>query len=88
MVREWEFLAPVTVSLLTSRRRTRPAGLAGGEPGRAGRNLLRRNGEPAWTELPPTTGFAAEPGDRLQLETPGGGGWGAPQTGSARPSAG
>ena len=78
MVRELEFLAPVTVSLLTSRRRTRPPGLAGGEPGRAGRNLLRRTGEPAWTELPPTTGFVAGPGDRLRLETPGGGGWGLP----------
>lgn len=76
MVRELEFLAPVTVSLLTSHRRTRPAGLAGGKPGAAGRNLLRRNGQPTWTELPPTTGFAAEPGDRLRLETPGGGGWG------------
>jgi len=78
MVRELEFLAPVTVSLLTSRRQTRPPGLAGGEPGAAGRNLWQRAGAATWAELPATAGFIAQAGDRLRLETPGGGGWGFP----------
>ncbi len=40
--RTWEFLAPATVSLLTERRRRRPWGLAGGDDGATGRNLLYR----------------------------------------------
>lgn len=74
--RTWEFLAPATVSLLTERRRRSPWGLAGGEPGATGRNLLRRaSGEEV--ELPSKGQVKVEPGDRLTLETPGGGGWGA-----------
>jgi len=70
LVREYEFLAPATVTLLTERRRHAPWGLAGGAPGLPGRNCL--NGG----VLPPKTVFEARPGDRLVLETPGGGGWG------------
>ena len=69
LVREYEFLAPAEVTLLTDRRRHAPWGL-GGKPGAAGRNAL--NGR----ELPGKTSFVATPGDRLKIETPGGGGWG------------
>ncbi len=73
--RTWEFLAPATVSLLTERRRRRPWGLAGGDDGATGRNLLRRStGEEL--ELPSKGQVKVQPGDRLTLETPGGGGWG------------
>jgi N-methylhydantoinase B len=74
--RTWEFLAPATVSLLTERRRRHPWGLAGGDDGATGRNLLRRStGEEL--ELPSKGEVKVQPGDRLTLETPGGGGWGA-----------
>ena len=70
--RELEFLAPVEVSLLSERRSRAPFGLCGGGPGAPGRNLL--NGR----ELPARTTFQAVPGDRLRIETPGGGGYGKP----------
>ncbi len=74
--RTWEFLAPATVSLLTERRRRGPWGLAGGGAGATGRNLLLRasGGE---EELPSKGEVKVQPGDRLTLETPGGGGWGS-----------
>ena len=76
MVRELEFLAPLSVSLLTNRRLTAPYGAAGGKPGQPGRNLLRRSGETVFTDLPPAGTIEVHPGDILRLETPGGGGWG------------
>lgn len=71
LVREFEFTAPASVTLLTERRLVAPAGSNGGEPGARGRNLL--NGE----LLQPKAEFAVAAGDRLRLETPGGGGFGA-----------
>ncbi len=70
LVREFEFLAPAEVTLLTERRRHGPWGLAGGRAGAPGRNLLNGRALPAKTE------FTAVPGDRLIVETPGGGGYG------------
>jgi 5-oxoprolinase (ATP-hydrolysing) len=77
IVRELEFLEPVRISLLTQRRTLRPYGVAGGEAGRAGRNLfIPEGGNPE--ELDSICGRDASPGDVLVIETPGGGGWGAP----------
>jgi N-methylhydantoinase B len=70
LVRAIRVLEPATLSLLTDRRRHAPQGLAGGKPGRLGRNLL--NGE----ELPPKTSHELAAGAVLTVETPGGGGWG------------
>jgi 5-oxoprolinase (ATP-hydrolysing) len=70
--RSFEFLRASHVSVLSERRRTRPFGLEGGQPGAPGHNLL--NG----VELPGATSFDVIPGDRLTLLTPGGGGFGAP----------
>jgi N-methylhydantoinase B len=70
VVRELEALAPLRYSLLTERRRHAPPGADGGEPGAPGRNLL--DGE----ELPPKVSGWLEPGQRLRVETPGGGGFG------------
>jgi len=72
VVREVQALAPMTASLITERRRHAPAGADGGGDGATGRNLL--NGE----ELPPKWTGELQAGDRLRLETPGGGGHGAP----------
>jgi N-methylhydantoinase B len=70
VVRELEALAPMTYSLLTERRRHAPAGAGGGEPGALGRNLLDGR------TLAPKARGTLEPGQRLRLETPGGGGQG------------
>ena len=70
VVRELEALAEMRFSLITERRRHAPPGAAGGEDGAPGRNLL--NGE----ELPAKASGTLRPGDRLRIETPGGGGYG------------
>jgi 5-oxoprolinase (ATP-hydrolysing) len=74
MIREIEFLQPMTVSLLTSRRNRQPFGLAGGEAGKAGVNQLIDSTGPV--PLPSRCEIEAKKGDRLRIETPGGGGWG------------
>ena len=77
VVRELEFLEPMHAAILSNRRRTVPFGLAGGEPGRCGRNaVIRRDG--TVVELGPVALVALEPGDRFVIETPGGGGYGTP----------
>ncbi|MGH3106262.1 MAG: hydantoinase B/oxoprolinase family protein [Rubrobacteraceae bacterium] len=70
IVRAVRVLEPASLSLLTDRRRHRPNGASGGEPGRVGRNLL--DGE----ELPPKVSREMEEGDVVTVETPGGGGYG------------
>jgi N-methylhydantoinase B len=70
VVREIEALEEMTYSLITERRRHRPKGAAGGEPGAPGRNLV--NGE----EVEPKAAGTLRRGDRLRIETPGGGGHG------------
>jgi N-methylhydantoinase B len=67
VVREVEALADMTYSLLTERRRRAPRGADGGQDGAPGRNLL--NGD----ELPPKAAGTLRAGDRLRIETPGGG---------------
>lgn len=74
IVREFEFLAPAEVTLLCDRQGCGPYGLAGGQPGAAGRTMLERDGN---TEaLPGRVRLAVEAGDKIRRETPGGGGWG------------
>jgi N-methylhydantoinase B len=67
LVREIEALAPMRFTLITERRRHPPRG-RGGSDGATGRNLL--DGEP----LPSKCEGDLEPGSRLRIETPGGGG--------------
>lgn len=78
IVRELEALSPCEATLVTERRTSSPYGLQGGEPGSPGVNHWWRNG--AWTVLPPKIQIRLEPGDRLLIETPGGGGFGKPAT--------
>ncbi|OYR69380.1 hydantoinase B/oxoprolinase family protein [Halorubrum ezzemoulense] len=72
LVRSVTIETEAVVSLLTERRRRRPQGAAGGEPGAAGENLA--NGEP----LPAKTTREVEAGTTITVRTPGGGGYGNP----------
>lgn len=72
VVREYEALDEMEVSVISERRRRAPRGAAGGGAGLPGRNSLNAQ---------PLTGRVAvtmHRGDVLRIETPGGGGWGAP----------
>jgi len=62
------------VSLLTDRRRTQPYGLNGGNPGRAGENVLIRDGDE--TPLPEKGTVTLHAGETVSIRTPGGGGYG------------
>lgn len=62
------------VSILSDRRVGRPYGLAGGEPGAPGENVLIRDGEEV--PLPGKTELELRPGEVLSVRTPGGGGYG------------
>lgn len=70
LIREYEFLAPTQVTLLTERRQHAPWGLQGGEDGLCGINTLNGN------TLPPKVNCTVNKADRLVIETPGGGGYG------------
>ena len=74
LVREYEMLTDTSVTLLSERRRGRPYGALGGEPGASGRNTLIRDGQEQ--PLPGKIELRLRPGDRLRVETPGGGGYG------------
>jgi N-methylhydantoinase B len=77
LVREYEFLAPADVTIVTERRRRGPWGLRGGTSGARGRDTLIQ-GSGRRRRLPSKGALSARQGDRLRIETPGGGGWGAP----------
>jgi 5-oxoprolinase (ATP-hydrolysing) len=77
VVKRWVFLAPAKISLMAQRRSAGAPGLAGGEAGAPGEDWRTVAGidsrAPAqWT---------AQPGDELTIHTPGGGGWGRPDSG-------
>lgn len=74
LIRELELLSPAHITLLTDRRRFAPYGLAGGEPGLTGRNILIENG--IETQLPGKCNIQVSAGAVLRIETPGGAGWG------------
>lgn len=70
LIREFEFLSAAHCTLLTERRSRAPWGSAGGGSGQTGSNRL--NGMPLTSKCE----CELEPGDRLTIETPGGGGYG------------
>ncbi len=74
-IRRIRFLAPMEAALLSSRREHAPQGLAGGGPGKPGRQgLIAASG--AASELPGCFSVKVELGDVIEIETPGGGGFG------------
>jgi 5-oxoprolinase (ATP-hydrolysing) len=79
VVRRLRFLAPMEAALLASRRTHAPQGLAGGGPGLAGRQrLLGPDG--AARDLPGCFSLEVRPGEAIEIETPGGGGFGPAAT--------
>lgn len=76
-VRRFRFLEPMTASILSNGRRHGSFGLAGGEAGAPGINRVERADGRCET-LDHIGSVEMQPGDVFVIETPGGGGWGAP----------
>ena len=77
VVRRLRFGEPMTANLLSSCRRIAPFGVAGGEDGARGRNLLERI-DGTVTELAGCARVEVGEGDVMEIHTPGGGGYGTP----------
>ena len=78
VVREIETLAPARMSLLADRRKHAPYGLSGGEDGSVGRDAIIRQGSSR--EIDSKGSWELQPGDRVRIETPGGGGFRRPSS--------
>ncbi len=78
IVREIEVLTDAEVTLLADRRKRGPWGLSGGREGASGKtSILRQDG--SVEELPGKFNVRLSKGERIRIETPGGGGWGKPK---------
>lgn len=73
--REFEFLAPVELTLLSERRSVAPYGIAGGGAGQTGENSLVLPGG-GKRRLPGKASARVPAGGRIRIKTPGGGAWG------------
>ncbi|TGZ66496.1 hypothetical protein CRM22_005298 [Opisthorchis felineus] len=80
LTRRMKFRSAVTLSVLSERRSLAPYGLFGGEPGVRGLNLLHRVGYPHPVNIGGKATVSVNPGDIFILHTPGGGGFGSPDT--------
>ncbi len=77
IVREIELLTDAEVTLLSERRTRGPWGLSGGKDGAPGKAfVVRQNG--STQELPGKFNVRLRKGERIRIESPGGGGWGRP----------
>jgi N-methylhydantoinase B len=75
IIREIEVLADAEITLLSDRRQRGPYGLAGGKDGAPGKAaVIREDGQSP--ELPSKFSIRLRKGERIRIETPGGGGWG------------
>jgi len=79
VVRRLRFLRPMTAALLSGHRIVPPPGLAGGDPGQVGNNLILRAAGSV-EQLGGRAEVAMEIGDSLVIATPGGGGYGLVST--------
>ncbi len=73
IIREIELLTEATVTVLSERRKHPPYGLFGGKPAERGKNVVIRNGRAE--EMPSKFSLKLKKGDRVRIETPGGGGY-------------
>jgi len=74
-VRQLRFLDAVQLSLISGSRQVQPLGLAAGQPGQCGQNLLLR-ADGREQVLPGSCALSLQAGDGIRIETPGGGGYG------------
>jgi N-methylhydantoinase B/oxoprolinase/acetone carboxylase alpha subunit len=79
IIREYEFLVPADLTIMSERRKRSPYGLRGGRPGAPGRNTLISGGRRR--ALGSKVNVKIGAGDVLRVETPGGGGYGRPRRG-------
>ncbi|KAF2168598.1 hypothetical protein M409DRAFT_65506 [Zasmidium cellare ATCC 36951] len=80
VLREIEFRIPLSVSMLSERRVIRPYGMAGGSRGQAGLNLFVKkelDGSERVINIGGKMELNVQPGERILIHTPGGGGWGS-----------
>ncbi|AEY95174.1 FABR114Cp [Eremothecium gossypii FDAG1] len=78
VTRDIEFSVPVQASILSERRSLPPNGLEGGFPGKRGLNLWVRHETGATMNIGGRNTVQVQPGDRMIINTPGGGGFGIP----------
>jgi 5-oxoprolinase (ATP-hydrolysing) len=71
------FLEAMTAVMLANHRRVAPFGVQGGRPGEVGRNWVERTDGRRET-FGATCAVDMQPGDVFVIQTPGGGGYGAP----------
>lgn len=74
IIREYEFLVPAQVTIISERRKFSPYGIQGGRDGKKGKNTLISKGKKI--RLKSKCNFKVQSGDLLRVETPGGGGYG------------
>jgi N-methylhydantoinase B/oxoprolinase/acetone carboxylase alpha subunit len=77
IIREYEFLVPSALTIMSERRKFPPYGLRGGGHGAKGKNTLISRGRQK--ALGSKVNIMVRPGDLLRIETPGGGGYGRPR---------
>jgi len=80
VIREIETLAPAHMSLLADRRKRSPFGLAGGEDGKPGTASIVHDGRVR--KIKSKGSWELQAGDRVRIESPGGGGWGRKNRGT------
>ncbi|EPE34303.1 hypothetical protein GLAREA_09997 [Glarea lozoyensis ATCC 20868] len=81
IIREYEFRRPLSASIVSERRVYQPYGMAGGGSGMSGRNTLVEklsDGSERRVNIGGRKDFKVNTGDKVIIETPGGGGWGVP----------
>ncbi len=77
IIREFEMLTEMEVGQLSDRRKRGPYGLAGGSPGKPGRNAVKSG--PHMQQILAKGHARLKKGNILRIESPGGGGWGKPK---------
>ncbi|MBC8404801.1 MAG: hydantoinase B/oxoprolinase family protein [Planctomycetes bacterium] len=76
LIKEIEFLEPARVTLAGTRRQSGAPGASGGSAGMPGIEHVQISGTSSWKKLKPGQAIDVAPGDRIRVQTPGGGGWG------------
>lgn len=75
LIREYEFLEPVNLTIISERRKYKPYGAVGGENGKPGKNIIvGLNGSEV--EFGSKANLKLLKGEKIRIETPGGGGYG------------